>query len=383
MNRTPALLVLDDGACFEGCACGARGEASGEVVFTTSMTGYQETLSDPSYCGQIVTFTTAHIGNYGVTPLDRQGDRLFAGGAVCRDLFMSAAGSFPHWRAEESLDRSLAAAGLTVISGVDTRALTLHLRDNGARNGIISALDLDRESLTRRARELPPMHGRDLTGLVTCAEPYLYEDGPIPDADRPVFRAAVYDFGVKRAILNSLRAVGIEPAVWPAATPAETVLASEPDGVVLSNGPGDPGACGYAIAAVKALLGRVPLFGICLGQQILGLALGATTYKLKFGHHGANQPVKELESGRVLVTSQNHGFCVDPDSLPRRARITHWNLNDDTLEGFACDDLAAFAVQFHPEAAPGPNDAAPLFSRFRELMAARAQQSACAARRER
>jgi carbamoyl-phosphate synthase small subunit len=216
------------------------------------------------------------------------------------------------------------------------------------------------------------MQGRDLTGQVTCAAPYLYADGPIPNGDKPVLRVAVYDFGVKRSILHSLRAVGIEARVWPAATPADTVLESKPDGVVLSNGPGDPGACGYAIATVKALLGRVPLFGICLGQQILALALGASAYKLKFGHHGANQPVKDLENGRVLVTSQNHGFCVDPDSLPQSARITHWNLNDDTLEGFACDGLAAFAVQFHPEAAPGPNDAVPLFARFRGLMAARA-----------
>jgi carbamoyl-phosphate synthase small subunit len=345
MTRTPALLVLDDGACFEGYACGAKGEASGEVVFTTSMTGYQETLSDPSYYGQIVTFTTAHIGNYGVTPLDRQSDRLFANGAVFHDLFIPAAGPFPHWRAAESLDRSLAMAGMTVISGVDTRALTLHLRDQGARNGIISALDLDRASLARRARDLPSMYGRDLAGLITCAESYLYENGPYPDGETTPFRVAVYDFGVKRAILNSLRAAGIEPRVWPATTPAETVLASKPDGVLLSNGPGDPGACGYAIAAARTLLGRIPLFGICLGQQILGLALGASVYKLKFGHHGANHPVKDLDSGRVLVTSQNHNFCLTPDSLPQSARITHWNLNDDTLAGFARAALAPFLVE--------------------------------------
>ncbi len=372
MTRTPALLVLDDGACFAGSAHGARGEAAGEVVFTTSMAGYQETLSDPSYCGQIVTFTAAHIGNYGAASLDRQGDRYFAGGAVFHDLFDPGSGPFPHWRAEESLDRDLAAAGLTVISGVDTRALTLHLRDGGARNGIISALDPDRESLVRRARELPSMRGLDPTGRVTCAGAYRYKGGPAPDV--PALRVAVYDFGVKRSILDKLRAAGIDPTVWPAATPAETVLASEPDGVLLSNGPGDPGACGYAAATAKALLGKVPLFGICLGQQILALALGASTYKLKFGHHGANHPVKDLNSGRVLVTSQNHGFCVDPDSLPHGARVTHWNLNDGTLEGFACDELAAFAVQFHPEAAPGPNDALPLFARFREMMASRPRQ---------
>ncbi len=378
MTPTPALLVLDDGACFAGQAYGARREAAGEVVFTTAMTGYQETLSDPSYYGQIVTFTAAHIGNYGVTPLDAQNASALAAGqsgffpvrgAVFHELFSPHPGPFPHWRAEESLDESLAAAGITVISGVDTRALTLHLRDHGSRGGIISALDLDKASLLRRARELPPMQGQDLTSFVTCAAPYRHASGAAPDDAKPLFRVAVYDFGVKLSILKSLRAAGIEPTVWPASIPPETVLGSKPDGVLLSNGPGDPAACRYAVATAKALLGRLPLFGICLGHQILAQALGASTYKLKFGHHGANHPVKDMNSGRVLVTSQNHGFCVDPDKLPASARITHWNLNDDTLEGFACDDLAAFAVQFHPEAAPGPNDALPLFARFRELMA--------------
>ncbi len=368
MTRTPALLVLDDGTCFEGYARGAKTEAMGEVVFTTSMAGYQETLSDPSYYGQIVTFTTAHIGNYGASPLDAQSAALPAAGAVCHDLFLPEEGPFPHWRAAQSLDQNLAAAGVTVISGVDTRALTLHLRDHGARSGIISALDLDRQSLSRRARELPPMQGRDLTGFVGCGAPYRYEKGPALEAARAPLRVAVYDFGVKRSILKHLAAAGVDPTVWPSRTPAATVLASRPDGVLLSNGPGDPGACGYAVATAAALLGRAPLFGICLGQQILAQALGAKTYKLKFGHHGANHPVKDMDSGRVLVTSQNHGFCVDPDSLPSNARVTHWNLNDDTLEGFACPDKSAFAVQFHPEAAPGTNDALPLFARFRKLI---------------
>ncbi len=382
MAHTPALLVLDDGTCFEGQAFGARREAAGEVVFTTSMTGYQETLSDPSYCGQIVTFTFPHLGNYGVASQDQQarpGELFPAAGGVFHELFTVESSPVPHWRAEQSLDAALADAGITVISGVDTRALTLHLRDRGARNGIISALDLDRASLQRRARELPSMQGLDLTERVTCASPYLYEEQPVTAArsgvDEPqkesaeLIPVAVYDFGVKRSILRNLRAAGMLPTVWPASTDAETVLASKPCGVLLSNGPGDPGACGHAVRVAKALLGRVPVFGICLGHQILAQALGASTYKLKFGHHGANHPVKDLDTGRVLVTSQNHGFCVDPDSLPKNARITHWNLNDETLEGFACDELAAFAVQFHPEAAPGPYDALPLFARFRELAA--------------
>ena len=377
MTHTPALLVLDDGTCVEGQARGARQEAFGEVVFTTAMAGYQETLSDPSYSGQIVAFTSVHIGNYGATSLDcqsPQGIPWSANGAIFHEFFSpydgseTEAGPFPHWRAEEGLDEGLARAGVTAISGVDTRALTLHLREHGARNGIISALDLDRISLQRRAKALPSMQGRDLASKVTCAEPYVY--GPAPQEEGKIFSVAVYDFGVKRSILERLRAAGIAPTVWPALTPAETVLASKPDGVLFSNGPGDPAACGYAVKAAQAILGRVPIFGICLGHQILAQALGASTYKLKFGHHGANHPVKDMDTGRVCITSQNHGFCVDPESLPGNVRISHWNLNDDTLEGIACDELAAFAVQFHPEAAPGPNDAVPLFARFRELMAA-------------
>lgn len=392
----PALLMLDDGACFEGKACGVGQEATGEVVFTTGMAGYQETLSDPSYHGQIVVFTAAHIGNYGTCRHDDESASPRAGGAVFHELFNSNYGpnygpdyepgaepgraeffssrpGFPHWRAEEGLDARLAGAGVTSITGVDTRALTLHLREHGARNGIISALDLDRPSLLRRAEDLPSMRGRDLAREVTCPEAYpapAMNEEAVPGGASlpplPSLPVAVLDFGLKRSILRHLRRQGLKPTVWPADTPAADILAAKPRGVLLSNGPGDPAACGYAIAMVRALLGKVPLFGICLGHQILGLALGAKTYKLPFGHHGVNHPVKDILSGRVCITSQNHGFCVDPETLPDSASPSHWNLNDGTLEGIICRDVPAFSVQFHPEAAPGPTDAAGLFARFRE-----------------
>lgn len=369
MKETPALLMLEDGACFEGTALGAQTEAAGEVVFTTGMAGYQETVTDPSYHGQIVAFTAAHIGNYGATPLDDQSVSCGASGVVCHDVTNEA---YSSWRAEESFDAKLAAMGVTGIAGVDTRALTLHLREYGAKNGIISAVDLDKESLLRRAKELPRMEGRDLASRVTCASPYLFTAVNREErADKPKrkrYTVAVYDFGIKRSILENLAKAGMAPTVWPAATPVEDILQNNPHGVFLSNGPGDPAACGYAVAAVEKLLGRVPVFGICLGHQILAAALGAKTYKLKFGHHGVNHPVKDLDSNRVAITSQNHGFCVDPDTLPASARVTHWNLNDDTMEGLAADNLMAFSVQFHPEAAPGPNDALNLFTRFRHLM---------------
>ena len=369
-----AMLMLDDGACFTGEACGALGEATGEVVFTTAMSGYQETLTDPSYYGQIVVFTSAHIGNYGATPLDEESGRVWAGGAVFHDLCQSdRAGSFSHWRATESLDERLVRAGITAVRGLDTRALTLHLREHGARNGIISALDADKPSLLRRARELPPMQGLDLAGRVSCKKPYAVPPderarGEGPAALLAPLRVAVIDCGVKRSILTCLLRRGMLPEVWPADASARDILASKPDGVLLSNGPGDPEPCGYAIATVRALLGRVPLFGICLGHQILGLALGARTYKLPFGHHGVNHPVKDMLTGRVSITSQNHGFCVDPQTLPRGVSPSHWNLNDNTLEGLVCENVPAFSVQFHPEAAPGPLDAAGLFDRFREMM---------------
>ena len=379
MAEQRAVLLLDDGTCFPGFACGARGEATGEVVFTTGMAGYQETLTDPSYYGQIVSFTAAHLGNYGTTSLDDEASCIRAGGAVFHDLFLPEGegdyawrnAPFPHWRAEESLDARLARDGVTGIYGVDTRALTLHLRKHGSRNGIISSLDMDTPSLLRRARALPSMQGQDLAREATCSAPYPYAS----KTQSPCFRVAVYDFGVKRSILDSLAAAGLEPFVWPAATTAEEILASKPDGVFLSNGPGDPEPCGYAVENVKKLMGKIPLFGICLGHQILGLALGAKTYKLSFGHHGVNHPVKDLASGRVWITSQNHGFCVDPESLPQSVTPSHWNLNDDTLEGMVCSHIPAFSVQFHPEAGPGPYDAAEMFTRFRAMISTHRNQT--------
>jgi carbamoyl-phosphate synthase small subunit len=368
----PALLMLDDGACFEGTACGACREAFGEVVFTTGMAGYQETLTDPSYYGQIVAFTSAHIGNYGTTPLDSEAPAPKAAGAVFHDLFTEAeSGPFPHWRARESLNQRLAKDGLTGISNIDTRALTLHLRTHGARNGIISALDRDRPSLLRRAKALPSMQGQDLARKAGCAERWEFRlDAAHGKADASLapLHVGVLDYGAKRSIFINLARLNMRVTVLPPTVTADEVLGLGLDGVLLSNGPGDPEPCDYAIRTIQGLLGRIPVFGICLGHQFLGLALGGKTYKLPFGHHGVNQPVKDLVTGRVNITSQNHGFCVDPDSLPSNAEITHWNLNDDTLEGIRAKDIPAFSVQFHPEAAPGTSDAHNLFVRFRDMI---------------
>lgn len=374
--KEEALLMLDDGACFRGFACGARGETSGEVVFTTGMTGWQETLTDPSYQGQIISFTAAHPGNYGANPAADEAERIHASGAIFHDLFLYAEADsgrpFPHWQADGSLDMRLKKDGITGITGVDTRALTLHLRKYGSRNGIISALDLDKNSLLSKARALPLMEGRELAQNAGCSMPYAY--GQTSRNRGQLLQAAVLDLGVKRSILDSLQKVGIASTVWPGTTSAEAILASHPDGVLISNGPGDPEPCGYAIAAVRNLLGKIPLFGICLGHQILSLALGGKTYKLPFGHHGVNHPVKDLHAGRVWVTSQNHGFCVAPDSLPADVEASHINLNDQTLEGISCRNVPAFSVQFHPEAGPGPYDAAGLFTRFRNLILSSKQQ---------
>jgi carbamoyl-phosphate synthase small subunit len=367
MKETPAYLMLDDGTCFEGYALGMKRESAGEVVFTTAMAGYQETITDPSYHGQLVTFTAAHLGNYGISPLDDQSHRFGASGAIFHDVTDSA--SHSNWRAVMGLDDKLAQMGITGIGGVDTRVLTLHLRERGARNGIISAIDRDRDSLLHKSREMPAMEGLDLASKVTCDKVYTFSRKLENEmTENRKYAVAVYDYGIKQSILENLAKAGAVPTVWPAHTPVAEILASKPDGGFLSNGPGDPAALAYAVENVRSLVGKLPLFGICLGHQLLAMALGARTYKLKFGHHGANHPVKDLDSGRVMITSQNHGFCVDEATLPPNVRVSHWNLNDGTVEGIAVDDMMAFSVQFHPEAAPGPNDALSLFARFRNLM---------------
>lgn len=370
--------MLDDGTCFEGLACGACQEAAGEVVFTTGMCGYQETLTDPSFYGQIVTFTAAHMGNYGTSPYDNEAPGIVASGAVFHDLFTAAEDiPFPHWRADGTLDKTLRENGITGIHAIDTRALTLHLRINGARNGIISALDTDKASLLRRVRELPSMQGQDLARKATQNRRYKFEVPagidlpalvePLAQPDK-IFNVAVVDFGVKRSILLHLQANGMVPTVFPATATAQDILSMSPDGVMLSNGPGDPDPCDYAIKTIRDLMGRIPMFGICLGHQLMGLAHGGKTFKMPFGHHGMNHPVKDVKTGRVSITSQNHGFNVDPDTLPADVVPTHWNLNDGTLEGMESTSIPAFSVQYHPETAPGTWDAHDLFPQFRRLI---------------
>ena len=372
-----AILALEDGTWYRGVAAGANGEAQGEVVFNTSMTGYQEILTDPSYEGQLVAMTYPEIGNVGVNREDVESRRPYVRGFVVRE-YREAPSS---WRAEESLGAYLARHAIPGIEGIDTRALVRHLRDHGSQEAVVSSVDLDPKRLVRKARESPGLVGRDLVREVTCAEPYGWTEGPwrlgrgYLSADeaaaerggRPLDVVA-YDFGIKYNILRSLVGAGCRVRVVPASTSARQVLALRPDGVFLSNGPGDPDAVAGAPETVAALLGNVPVFGICLGHQIMGLALGGKTYKLKFGHHGGNQPVKDLTTGKVEITAQNHGFAVDIESLRDRAEVTHVNLNDRTCEGLVVKGQATFSVQYHPEASPGPHDARYLFRRFVELM---------------
>jgi len=359
-----AILALEDGSMFAGRGFGAEGEATGEVVFNTSMSGYQEILTDPSYAGQIVVMTCPHIGNYGTNAEDEESGRPFAEGFVAREF--SAVSS--NWRAKEPLQEYLIRHRIVAISEVDTRALVLHIRSKGAMRGILSTSETDPQSLVLRARSGPRMLGSDLASSVTCSGSYTYGGADeTPDSER--LQVVAYDFGIKRNILRSLARVGCSVVVVPAATPAETVLAARPDGVFLSNGPGDPEPLEYATENVRRLLGRVPVFGICLGHQLMGLALGGRTYKMKFGHRGGNQPVKNLSTGRVEITAQNHGFAVDPDSLDAgRVELTHINLNGQTLEGIRHRSLPAFSVQYHPEASPGPHDSHYLFEEFRRVM---------------
>ena len=378
-TQLEALLALEDGRTFACRSFTGPGEASGEIVFNTGMTGYQEILSDPSYCGQMVTMTYPLIGNYGVNPQDMESDRIRAEAILVKEYQAEPS----NHRAAESLADLLRRQGVMGFEGLDTRALTLHIRKAGAMRAVISTLDLDPQSCAARARAIPAMQGRDLTGLVSTPEPYRWLrgrkaplDSPEASLDGRVWRSkgvkpsvAVFDYGIKFNILRRLEAAGFEIVVLPAATGAETLRAMAPDGILLSNGPGDPGAARFAVQTISALLDYRPLFGICLGHQILALALGGRTYKLKFGHRGGNQPVKHLATGKVDITSQNQGFAVDPDSLdPQEVEQTHINLNDGTLEGFRHRRLPLMAVQYHPEASPGPHDADHLFAAFRAMI---------------
>jgi len=369
----PALLALADGTVFSGRGIGVRGVTSGEVVFNTAMTGYQEILTDPSYCRQIVTLTYPHIGNTGVNNQDCESSKVFAAGLVIRDLPLIAS----NWRSEQSLDAYLRAENVVAIADIDTRKLTRILRQGGAQSGCIAAgEDADADAAIASARAFPGLDGMDLAKVVSCGSPYPWQEGEwclgkgyASCADGGLHVVA-YDFGVKRNILRMLSQRGCRLTVVPAQTTAAEALALKPDGIFLSNGPGDPDACDYAIAATREFIARrIPVFGICLGHQLLALAAGARTMKMKFGHHGANHPVKDLDSGRVMITSQNHGFAVDADSLPASLRPTHVSLFDGSLQGMAHTEAPAFCFQGHPEASPGPHDVGYLFDRFVKAMA--------------
>ena len=378
-THRPAILALEDGTVFKGIAIGAEGISSGEVVFNTALTGYQEILTDPSYARQIVTLTYPHIGNVGVNAEDEESDRIWAAGLVIRDLPMLVS----NFRSEQSLDEYLKSRNILGIAEIDTRKLTRILREKGAQNGCLmaaSAIDekLDEEKAIVAAKAFTGLKGMDLAKEVTADGPYPWVEGSWKlgagfdsPAEKP-YKVVAYDFGAKRNILRMLVDRGCDLTVVPAQTPASEVLAMNPDGVFLSNGPGDPEPCDYAIAAIQQILETdIPVFGICLGHQLLALASGANTVKMKFGHHGANHPVQNLADSVVLITSQNHGFAVDEETLPANLRATHRSLFDGSLQGIHRTDKPAFSFQGHPEASPGPHDAAPLFDHFIELMAAR------------
>jgi carbamoyl-phosphate synthase small subunit len=368
----PALLALADGTVFHGVGVGAHGLAAGEVVFNTAMTGYQEILTDPSYARQIVTLTYPHVGNYGTNPVDVESDRIHAAGLIVRDVPRLAS----NWRSTEPLGDYLARHGVVGLAGIDTRRLTRVLRERGAQNGCIAAgPDLDVDAAIAAARAFPGLKGMDLARVVTRRAPVEWTQGTW-DLDarawrrvEPRFDVVAYDFGIKHNILRMLADRGCRIRVVPAETPADEVLALKPDGVFLSNGPGDPEPCTYAIDAIRAFIAaRIPLFGICLGHQLLGLAAGARTLKMKFGHHGANHPVQDLATGRVMISSQNHGFAIDETRLPSNVRVTHRSLFDGSNQGIELTDAPAFGFQGHPEASPGPNDVAGLFDRFISLL---------------
>ena len=366
----PAILVLADGTVFRGIAIGAPGSSVGEVVFNTSMTGYQEILTDPSYCKQIVTLTYPHIGNVGVNPEDVESRQVFASGLIIRDLSMTVS----NFRSTQSLPDYLKANNVVAIAGIDTRKLTRILRSKGAQNGCIATGD-DAEAALAAARGFAGLAGMDLARVVSCTKSYTWTKREwelgigYPEAEHTKFHVVAYDFGVKRNLLRMLAERGCRITVVPAQTSAKDVLAMEPDGVFLSNGPGDPEPCDYAIDATKKFIeAGVPLFGICLGHQILGLAVGAKTVKMKFGHRGANHPVQDTQTRRVMITSQNHGFAVDAATLPANARVTHISLFDGTLQGFELTGKPAFCFQGHPEASPGPHDVDGLFDKFVAMM---------------
>jgi len=383
-----ALLALADGTIFEGRALGYEGETVGEVVFNTAMTGYQEVLTDPSYKGQIITMTSPHIGNYGMTPEDAESRQVWAEGFIVKEASRLAS----NWRSRQQLHDYMHEAKIVGIEGLDTRALTRHLREHGSQQGLITHVDEDSRRAVEKAQAAPSIVGRDLAATVTCGKAYRWTEGSGEWApslgDKPRASAirrwhvVAYDFGVKRNILRRLVDVGCDVTVVPASATAMQVEALKPDGIFLSNGPGDPEGVPYAIEAVRQLVGRYPIFGICLGHQILGLALGLNTYKLKFGHHGANHPVMDLRTRRVEITSQNHNFAVEVASpisaMPERppvvdtsfgqVLVTHLSLNDHSIEGLACVDRPVFSVQYHPEASPGPHDSAYLFTEFTQRM---------------
>jgi carbamoyl-phosphate synthase small subunit len=367
-----AILALEDGRIFRGRGFGASSERFGEVVFNTSLSGYQEILTDPSYSGQIVILTYPHIGNYGTNLLDCESARPYAEGLVVRELSELAS----NWRSEEEVSGFLANYGIPVISHIDTRALVRHLRKHGAMRGVISTTGADAQALVAKAQASPSMVGLDLASRVTAASRYHWTEpsrrisaGESRPPAEPRFHVVAYDYGIKQNILRRLVDVGCHVTVVPATTTAAEVMELKPDGVFLSNGPGDPEPVEYAAQAVRDMMGRVPIFGICLGHQIIGLALGGKTYKLKFGHHGGNHPILNLETRKVEITAQNHGFAVDPDSLKANEVIlTHKNLNDDTLEGLRHKTMPLFSVQYHPEASPGPHDSAYLFDQFVKMM---------------
>jgi len=384
-HKTPAILVLADGSVFRGCGIGAEGQTSGEVVFNTAMTGYQEILTDPSYAGQIVTLTYPHIGNVGTNAEDAESGKVYAAGLIIRDLPLAAS----NWREQEDLPTYLKRNNVVAIGDIDTRRLTRLLRSKGAQNGVIQAGRIDEKAALAAAKALPSMAGQDLAKVVSATQPYDWNGslwalgvGYKPSADTR-FHVVAFDYGVKHNILRNLAERGCRVTVLPATASAKDALALKPDGIFLSNGPGDPEPCTYAIDAIRELLAKdIPTFGICLGHQLLGLATGAKTIKMKFGHHGANHPVQDLATGKVFITSQNHGFAVDDKTLPANVKATHRSLFDGSLQGIELTDHPAYSFQGHPEASPGPREMAYLFDKFVKMMEETKRGQVSGARRQ-